>query len=1642
MKNLFCCCAFLFLVVTIQAQQLWSNANSWPGNLKPQAGQNITIPIGTTIVLDENTPALGGLTILGTLQFAHQNLSLSASWIMVHGTLQIGSPANLFNHKAIITLTGSDPNESVMGMGTRGIMVMGGALELHATSPSVLYTKLNQHANAGATVIQTAQNTNWNIGDEIALTPTDYYNAAFGNAVSQRVSITSLATNSININQGLNSFRWGLLQYATPNGMSIDSNNRVTPPKLNTDSTSTPTILDERAVVGNLTRNIVIQAPNDALWNNQGFGVHVMVMGTGAQAHLNGVEIKRGGQRNRLGRYPFHWHMLSYSGSATLADATGQYIRNSVINSSTNRGIVIHGTNGVLVKSNIVYDILGHGIFTEDAVERRNIIDSNLVMRVRNTTPTALPILKVHEGNTDDDFGSSGFWISNPDNVLTNNIAADCGAFGFWLAFTTQPWGESSNVLHTDGLLLNPSRLRFGVFDNNTASSCRNRGIMLDLVENSNAGTVVGFQYQSTTNGRNPEWPYSTLRRFTLSRYKVWKNGKSGIWDRAAWPDNFEVVSADNCGRFFAGSGADGIIERSLVIGTSLNHLMNNTNRPLLIDAVGGDQTPAAFATYHSAFDIRDNIVINFPAVSNTRSGAFATEDYYIRPVDKGQVRNVNNLLIQTHPGVKLPAIQNHFALSGALWDPLGNWNNSIVDSSKYLVYNQPFFTYNQSVLPAQEGSIAGGVLVNGPFFGINDFEINRANDPQQDLMAVKVNRLNANFDSVATWQINQAGDFTWLLAHMRHFAAQTGGYFDLSFPTIDNVNDVAFTVENMLKPTDSLIMAVEYSGSFAIGQVYISSFPNFMSNGHANWPTSYTNSPSAGSKYVFQPVQNRTALVNANGVGAYWHDRVNNKVWLKIRGGIPMFWNENDYGQFSDEKLYRKFNFRIYGEPLTTWLGTINSNWDNPLNWSNGVPTATTNAAIPLVANQPTINSNQFVQNITIDSGVVIVNSATLTISGTINNFGLINGNVITNDIDYTQVINGNGSIQNLSIQNANGITIYPSIDAKLNLTGALTLNNNTLNTNNNLVLKSTALTTASVAPINLGSINGEVIVERYLMNKRAWRFLTAPLYHSNSISLNASWQQSMHMVGPSGTGLDAIKPGYSIMNYNINTQTWQGVNNTISESLNRTNAFTGSKAFAAFVVGNRSLDINSTTASSDVTLASKGRLLTGNQTINLGNINANDYALIGNPYPSTVDLNQVYLNAGTNNIKRTFYTWDPNLSSTGGYVTISWDGLSAYDIIPNSNQTQHIQSGQAFFVQATNSGTATVAFDENDKSSNSIPQVFSLNNGKIDKLLINLQCLQQGNISKRDGVMVSFGANYSQQILPTEDAEKLYNNEEGISIVNQNKNLSIERRPFTGYINDTIHLNFNKLLPNTNYQLEFLPFNFDASIQQIKLIDNYLHTQTNLSKSNTNIVAFTINTQAQSFANGRFKLVFNANAPLINQALTLNSVLCNSQSVHVLTINQAAQFKQYELQESDNGIEYKTINIENSINLPTVTFNVSKTLANTTYFRVKATTLNDKIVFSNVTLLKPNSLIEKIKIAENPVRFKQLKIHVNGFQKGNYNLSIYNSVGVIVLSKMLNLTDTEQIFALPIKNLGNGNYILVFQNDLTKKSMPFVLH
>ncbi len=828
-----------------QAQVMWSNSSSWTsfGATKPVAGDPVTIPEGVHMILDETPPTLANLTILGKLEFDNKALNLTAGWIMVHGTLQVGTATVPYVHKAIITLNATNPNESVMGMGTRGIMVMGGKLELHGVPPAKPITKLNNHAAAGSTALTLLDGVTWGVNDEIVVAPSDFY----GTGEAQRTQITAVnGSTSLTIQNGLNAQRWGRLQYLTATGMSL------TPGTLPANlSPGTPTVLDERAEVASLTRNIVVQSVDDALWQNDGFGCHIMIMkmnGMIGEAHLNGIEIKRGGQAGKLGRYPFHWHMLSYEGSATLADATGQYIRNSTVNQSAQRGIVIHGTNGTEVSNNVVYDVRGHGIFTEDASERRNIIDGNLVLKVRS--PLFGKQLKEHEVGS-----ASGFWLSNPDNTIINNRVADCEGFGFWMAYPQKTFGQSAQVA------INPSLIKFGIFNNNHTHSNQGEGIMLDNVEQDDAGNTATNRYVSTTDMQNPQWPFANVLPYELADYSMWKNNVSGIWNRSGSVHNRRVVNADNTSSFFSGATDDyliGLIEKSLVVGVSLNTNMNGVIRPNSY----GSAEPRAFASYHSTFDIQDNVAVNFQPVQGEASGVFALNDYYLTPVDKGTVRNPNNIIIRSHPGVRsLPKMPNH--VYGVIWDPHNYWGGPATQDN-YYAFDTPFFTYGLTptiVQPSRE--VSGGVILPGPFYGFSEYFVNGV---QREYEKIYVTRTTAAGAFIGDWVV-EAGAFGDNFGNMRHFATHPTGYYNLEWPTINNVSSFSMNVSNMMTANDYQVLSVEYSGTHNITQLYASA------EGQAN------------RNYV--AVSNFQAVVNASTGEVFWQDKPNNKVWFKVRGGV-----------------------------------------------------------------------------------------------------------------------------------------------------------------------------------------------------------------------------------------------------------------------------------------------------------------------------------------------------------------------------------------------------------------------------------------------------------------------------------------------------------------------------------------------------------------------------------------------------------------------------------------------------------------------------------------------------------------------------------------------------------------------------------
>jgi cell migration-inducing and hyaluronan-binding protein len=338
--------ATAFFTVGAKAQEAvssgeWSDSSTWSGGDVPQAGDIVTIGEDLDVVLDVSPPGLNGIKVEGKLSFSNdRDLELITEWIMLHGELAIGTEARPHTANATITFTNNVPNEDVMaGMGDRGIMISGGTLNLHGDTTHT-WTKLAETAEKGSTQIEVLDASGWEVGDEIVLASTD-----FNPRQAETRLITAIRGDTITLNQPLDYMHFGRITFD----------------------------VDERGEVGLLTRNIKIQASEDAAETY--LGGHIMAM-PGSRMYVEGVELYRMGQHMTLARYPIHWHLVGEAGE-------GQYIRNAAIHDTYSRCVTVHGTHDLRIENNVTYNTVGHCFFLEDGIETGNEFVRNLAIQTK-----------------------------------------------------------------------------------------------------------------------------------------------------------------------------------------------------------------------------------------------------------------------------------------------------------------------------------------------------------------------------------------------------------------------------------------------------------------------------------------------------------------------------------------------------------------------------------------------------------------------------------------------------------------------------------------------------------------------------------------------------------------------------------------------------------------------------------------------------------------------------------------------------------------------------------------------------------------------------------------------------------------------------------------------------------------------------------------------------------------------------------------------------------------------------------------------------------------------------------------------------------------------------------------------------------
>ncbi len=531
-------------------------------------------------------------------------------------------------------------------------------------------------------------------------------------------------------------------------------------------------------------------------------------------------------------------------------------------------------------------------------------------------------------------------------------------------------------------------------------------------------------------------------------------------------------------------------------------------------------------------------------------------------------------------------------------------------------------------------------------------------------------------------------------------------------------------------------------------------------------------------------------------------------------------------------------------------WVGGISNSWHTAANWTaNNVPSSSDYAYIPSsgVTNEPTVSSNTTIAGLISDAGrTITINSSTaLSVTGEVTNNGTITGSgKLALSGTQAQSISGTGTYSNLELNNSAGAANSGTI----NITDTYTPTSGTLATGGNLTLKSTVAGTARIAAGNTsgGYITGNITIERYIPGKRAFRFISHPF--TSALSMSAL-TDNIDITGSGGSPFTTtVNNNPSAYYFNVSA----GDNSTTGNNPGWT-AFTASSTWAQYqamrvlVRGAKgeglSYPANSYTPSA-VTIDMSGVPNQGNTTVNLTKGSGTNFVLVGNPFPSQVNMDAV----STSNVGSAFYIWDATQGTKGGYTSYTF-GSSSFNL----------PSCGAFVT--TLSANGSIVFEEADKTSSTAGTMF-----KTTAPANTVQLRLEDSTTFWDRLLLKFDDN-AMATVDYPDAAKLYNPDMSFYTWSKDDSmLSIDARPYVD--GEIIPLGLYSTLKK-NFRI--IAADFDMPLgTKLFLHDKFLNTTEEITGAGYEYW-FSVDANPASWGDNRFEL--NTQGKPVNDIATVSN-------------------------------------------------------------------------------------------------------------------------------------------------------------------------
>jgi len=715
--------------------------------------------------------------------------------------------------------------------------------------------------------------------------------------------------------------------------------------------------------------------------------------------------------------------------------------------------------------------------------------------------------------------------------------------------------------------------------------------------------------------------------------------------------------------------------------------------------------------------------------------------------------------------------------------------------------------------------------------------------------------------------------------------------------------------------------------------------------------------------------------------------------------------------------------------------------------------------------------------------SGALSINGNTLNINNLQRSSGTLTGSA-TSSVGINGVsvplffTSGARTLKNLSVNTNASADLQTALDITAGSSaGSLSIGSGaTLNTYDNLTLKSDANGTARVAEIPvdgsgnaLGSVVGNVQIERFIPAKRGWRMLTLPVTTAGSPTINDALQEGavntdlvyannqnpnpgfgIHISGSSPSlGFDATPLNNpSMMTFTRSSGAWAGIANTLSTSVR---AYEG---YMVFVRGNRATNVsnNQYAGTSTTVLRVLGNLRTGKQTISLAG-GSGTYSVIGNPFVSTIDFRNISTSGSVSS--STFVMWDPSLTGTFGvgayqYFTQVGGPGSNYTVFPGGGSygasgsvNNFVQAGQAFMIQ--NSGAGSVIINENTKVSSSTSNVFRpMPNNTIGRISTLLSSVESDTATTLlDGALMLYGSDFSDNV-DIEDAKKLFNNSENFGI---NKNGAIYQIEKRQTINETDTIQYNiRTMKVKNYQLAIDVQNIETAGMTAFLKDAYTNIETPLAINNTTVYPFAVTADAASKTADRFKIYFKSMTVLPVTFTSIDAVRKNKTIKVEWKVENENNINRYEVERSTNAVDFTKQNtvtdITNNNSSNSYQWTDEHPQAGLNYFRIKSVDNGGRIKYTGVAKVFFSKEASAISVFPNPVTDGNINIFFTEQQPGNYTARLLNNTGQLIKTMKLQQAGNNGSAVITLDNsVPHGTYILeIVKPDNTTEHINIV--